>query len=64
MVALVDARTNKQFCGGTLVASKYVVTAAHCMFDVDERALTLSDFKVRIYGVLWYFLNLSPHTKV
>ena len=36
MVALVTSGGG-QFCGGTLVASKYVVTAAHCMFK-DQNA--------------------------
>lgn len=36
MVALMSS-SGAQFCGGTLVASKYVVTAAHCMF-YDQNA--------------------------
>ena len=50
MVALMDGTEGLQFCGGTLVASKYVVTAAHCMFS-DQNAqqpLTTSQVKVRI----------------
>merc|ERR1712038_1030797 len=31
MAALV--RDGNQFCGGTLVASKYVISAAHCMTE-------------------------------
>ena len=44
MVALV--RGGSQFCGGTLVASKYVISAAHCMFDWNDAALAPSSFKV------------------
>jgi len=50
MVALMDGTGSSQFCGGTLVASKYVVTAAHCMF-FDQNAqqpLTTAQVKVRI----------------
>ena len=34
IVALIRSDKNKAFCAGTLVASKYVVTAAHCIHIV------------------------------
>merc|ERR1711990_698797 len=46
MVALVDSIG--QFCGGTLVASKYVISAAHCMFDQSGSPTATTAFQVRL----------------
>ena len=42
MVALVYA-SGGHFCGGTLVASKYVITSANCMAVISGP----TDFKVK-----------------
>ena len=47
MAALVDSTGGVQFCAGTLVASKYVISAAHCMFKFDLSALQNTDFQVK-----------------
>ena len=47
MAALVRSSGAGQFCGGTLVASKYVISAAHCMFNQDGSSVTNTDFKVK-----------------
>merc|ERR1719510_1095439 len=46
MAALV--RGGGQFCGGTLVASKYVISAAHCMTNSAGGIHTDPDFQIRI----------------
>ena len=41
MVALLEANGDRSYCGGTLVASKYVISAAHCL----EGVVSPSDIK-------------------
>ena len=64
MVALFRANGNRGYCGGTLVSSKYVISAAHCVEDTKPSEIKAGEsffFKSGIENIFDIQVRIGDH---
>ena len=56
-VVLTQVGNRQLWCGGTIITSKYIVSAAHCKFDRQGNEFTEEEFEV-LAGIVTMQLKL------
>lgn len=64
MAALINVVLKDLYCGSSIIAAKYAVTAAHCVRPVDQTGLLVGDHDISTGKILVLFSFGTKEMKI